>query len=164
MLQRHKKQIALEKSAPCEGGIFNRCYLKPWKEYLSEISGYSAIEKIKDINIYSNKVRYLSDIQNYNVSDYWATPKEFFRNRGDCEDYAITKYLSLKKTGFSINNMKIVVLMDRNTKQYHAILIVNFNNIKLVMDNVTNVVLEQRYFKHYDPIYSVNESGAWLYY
>ena len=33
------------------------------------------------------------DISNYGVEDYWANIKEFLRNSGDCEDYAILSFL-----------------------------------------------------------------------
>ena len=51
------------------------------------------------VNRFVNGWAYRADADNYGRSDYWATPLEFFRRSGDCEDYVIAKYRSLRLLG-----------------------------------------------------------------
>ncbi len=46
-------------------------------------------------------IRPVSDMVQYGVEDYWASPLTSIGNRaGDCEDYAIAKYVALEEWGF----------------------------------------------------------------
>jgi predicted transglutaminase-like cysteine proteinase len=119
-------------------------------------------EQIKQVNRFANQQDYILDIENYGVEDYWATPKQFLYNNGDCEDYAITKMLTLKQLGFSMNNMRIVVLQDTNLRIPHAVLALNVKGDILIMDNQIEEVVSHRHIVHYVPIYSVNETRWWM--
>jgi predicted transglutaminase-like cysteine proteinase len=53
---------------------------------------------VKKVNIFVNKFKYKSDFSNYNKKDYWQTPHEMLiKDSGDCEDFALMKYMILKK-------------------------------------------------------------------
>ena len=58
-------------------------------------------DQLQAVNRFLNDWRYQADQQNYGRRDYWATPLEFLRRSGDCEDYAIIKYVSLRQLGFA---------------------------------------------------------------
>ena len=96
------------------------------------------------------------------MPDYWATPSQFLTRNGDCEDYAITKYFSLRQLGFSADSMRIVVLQDLNLNTAHAILIVYMGKKALVLDNQVATVVDATSILHYQPIYSINEKHWWL--
>ena len=162
MLGRHRAQLDQAVREACESSWFARCPFKDWDSFLKEIRNDSLMDKIKLINGFANRVRYIDDMRNYRLSDFWATPLEFLKNRGDCEDYAITKYLSLKALGIPVEDMRIVVLKDTNIREHHAILIVDVNGFQMVLDNQTDYVVEDRLIRHYAPIYSLNEQGAWF--
>ena len=50
--------------------------------------------KLEKVNDFFNSVKYSDDKDIYGINDYWASPYEFLaRDRGDCEDYAIAKFL-----------------------------------------------------------------------
>ncbi|MBO6827891.1 MAG: transglutaminase-like cysteine peptidase, partial [Sneathiella sp.] len=100
---------------------------------------------------------------NWGVKDYWAIPKEFFPKFGDCEDYAITKYFTLRALGWKAEDMEIVILQDLNLRIAHAILVVKFEGKKMVLDNQIGLVVDSKRIRHYRPIYSVNENGWWRY-
>ena len=121
------------------------------------------MEKIRRVNEFANHQEYILDIENYGVEDYWATPKEFLYNNGDCEDYAITKMLSLKQLGFDVSDMRIVVLQDTNLRIPHAVLAVNIKGDTLIMDNQVEEIISHRHILHYVPIYSLNEKQWWMY-
>jgi predicted transglutaminase-like cysteine proteinase len=109
-----------------------------------------------------NRARYITDLVNWGTQDYWATASEFFWKDGDCEDYAIAKYLSLKALGFAQDSLRVVVVQDLNLKIPHAILVVYLDGKALLLDNQVGTVIEAERVRHYRPIYSVNETAWWL--
>lgn len=148
--------------APCTSSIFNRCHLKEWKAMLAGLNGKSAREKVEEVNGFLNRQRYLTDPRNYGVKDYWATPIQFLRRDGDCEDYAIAKFISLRALGFSNDMMRIVVLRDLNLRVGHAVLAVYLEGEALILDNQIRRVVRADTIRHYRPIYSINETSWWL--
>ncbi len=111
-----------------------------------------------------NEAPYITDIRNYGVDDYWATPKQFLdRDRdGDCEDYAIAKYMSLRSLGYTPADIRLVVLQDNNLRIAHAVLVAYVDGTAFVLDNQIKQVVEHSRIRHYSPYYSINESGWWL--
>lgn len=148
--------------APCTSSLFNACHLKDWKEFLQSLRGKDRLSQVRAVNAYMNRQRYLTDPRNYGVKDYWATPGQFFKRNGDCEDYAIAKFMSLRALGFDNNDMRIVVLQDLNLRIGHAILVVHLNGQALVLDNQVRSVVPAETIRHYKPIYSINERSWWL--
>ncbi len=146
----------------CSDTFFNKCHLKNWYNFLDSIKNKPAEEQIKAVNNYANKKQYVLDINNYAMADYWAIAKEFLYNGGDCEDYAITKFFSLRWLGFDKKKLRIVILQDANLGIPHAILAVSFNNDVLILDNQTQQVVSHQKIKHYLPLFSVNEKRWWL--
>lgn len=145
----------------CEAKEFNRCHFKQWQIIVDAVQGKSVKEQINAINSYMNKYEYIVDPINWGVKDYWASPGEFFDKFGDCEDYAIAKYLSLKMLGVDPNIMRIVIVMDLNLKVLHAVLGVYADDEIYILDNQLSIVVKSNIIKHYKPIFSVNESGWW---
>jgi predicted transglutaminase-like cysteine proteinase len=78
------------------------------------------------------------------VEDHWSPPLETLQtDRGDCEDYAIVKYLALLLAGLSRDDLKIVIVRNLLPNEDHAVLaarvdgewlILNDNNLALVRD------------------------------
>ncbi len=102
-------------------------------------------------------------VANWGESDHWAALAEFFAKGGDCEDYAIAKYFSLRELGVPPEQLRILVLHDQRRSQTHAVLAVTWGGQTLVLDNLRNRILPWRELRHYLPIYSLNERSAWLY-
>ncbi len=120
------------------------------------------MQQIKLVNRYANEKEYILDIENYGVADYWATPKEFLVNNGDCEDYAIIKMLSMKWLGYNIDMMRVVVVQDTNLRIAHAVMAIEKNNDILILDNQIDEVISHADIFHYVPVYSVNENNWWM--
>lgn len=132
-----------------------------WQKIIRQSIGLSPMAQLKTVNSYFNRWPYQLDIDVYGVSDYWATPGEFLKLSGDCEDYSITKYYALRKLGFAIDDMRIVLLKDNIRNISHAILAVKLNGDTYVLDNVSDLVLSHLKYEHYVPQYSVNEFYRW---
>lgn len=160
LLSRHEKEDIPDGN--CKSSLFNQCHFAEWLTFLDGIERLSPLEQVDEINRYANNKTYILDVDNYGLSDYWATAKQFLHNGGDCEDYAFTKLLSLKYLGFDVNDMRIVVLQDINLGIAHAVLALKKNGRILILDNQVEEVLSHRGIVHYIPLYSVNESRWWI--
>jgi predicted transglutaminase-like cysteine proteinase len=131
--------------------------LKPFKKLLT------TRQKIEAVNNYINaKIEYKFDSEVWGKSDYWASVAETFgKGYGDCDDYAIAKYFTLKELGFSEDDMRIVVLKDHSIEQIHAVLSVKINGTHYILDNQSPYLRVDSQITFYDPIYSINQRGWW---
>lgn len=132
-----------------------------WQKIIGEARGSQGLERLKTVNSFFNRWPYRLDIDVYGVSEYWATPQEFLKLSGDCEDYSITKYYALRQLGVPIEQMRIVLLVDSIRGIAHAVLAVTQGEQTYVLDNVSDLVLPHTKYEHYVPQYSVNEHFRW---
>ena len=132
-----------------------------WVAFLDSVKNDTTIRKLNKINNFHNKSRYILDPVNLGKTDYWATLRQFFARDGDCEDYAIAKYLSLRAIDFPKDKMRILVVKDMNLRVPHAILMVEVDGKTLILDNQITIVADASKIRHYRPIFSVNEITWW---
>ncbi len=161
VLERHLRLDVPE--GDCQEKTLNQCHLRAWLAFLAGLRGLPPAEQLEAVNRYANRKPYVLDIENYGVEDYWAVPREFLYNNGDCEDYAITKFFSLRWLGFPMDDLRIVVLQDTNLRIPHAVLAVAANNDVKILDNQIQEVVSQANIVHYAPVYAINEHHWWLY-
>jgi predicted transglutaminase-like cysteine proteinase len=136
--------------------------VQAWKASMQRLRGKSDREIIAGVNDYINKIDYIEDSQNYKKSDYWATPLEFFARGGDCEDFAIAKYASLRALGFGADQMRIAIVQDKIKNIPHAILIVYSDEGTFVLDNQDKRTRYADDVNRYRPIFSINSNAWWL--
>lgn len=161
MLDRYAKEKSLE-VAPCAQLGAEKCRPQVWRKFLAEVEGKSRLEQLEKVHAYMNQRTYIEDLPNYGVPDYWATPREFLSKDGDCEDYAIAKYMSLRHLGFKDEEMRVVVLQDMNLRVAHAVLVVYHEGKALLLDNQIRKVIDAASVHHYRPFFSINENFWWL--
>lgn len=137
---------------------------KKWNTFLKDIKNDSKAEQLDKINTFANQNIYIPDHINWGIEDYWASPGEFLRRSGDCEDYAITKYMSLIELGWDMNDLRVIVLEDTSLNLIHVVLAVYQNGKVNILDNQHENVIEDTRIKHYKPIFAVNEKMWWRYY
>lgn len=148
----------------CVSRKFSLCHLKEWEAFLNTLRSRSLEAQVAEINRFHNKKRYILDPVNWGKPDYWATPREFNRKNGDCEDYAIAKYISLRALGVPDERMRVVIVQDFNLGGIiHSILLVKLDDKEVILDNQVPQVVETRRLRHYKPIYSINETAWWRY-
>lgn len=162
MLERFDREHA-EADPECQPTRFTRCYYKSWQSVIADNQGLDMRSQIEAVHRHMNRSPYITDPRNWGKKDYWETPGEFFRKDGDCEDYAIIKYLTLKALGVDPTIMRIVVVQDLNLDIPHAVLVIEFEGQTLILDNQIAQVVDSRSVHHYRPIYSINENAWWLY-
>ncbi len=161
VMERNRREPIFEMPEP----VFDRP--KPynnstkWAALQKRAQGLSKLEQLRLVNSFWNKWKYIEDPKNYGVSDYWAIPAQFIQRSGDCEDYAIAKYFTLRELGFDPSQMRIIVVQDAVRRLAHAVLSVNIDGEAYILDNLSNIVLPHKRLRNYQPQYSVNESGLW---
>jgi predicted transglutaminase-like cysteine proteinase len=139
------------------------CHLADWRktrDAAAEIEDRK--EQMLFVNKRLNEQPYIIDMTNWGVSDYWEIPAEFKRVSGDCEDYAISKFLMLRNLGWPEESLRIVIVHDSNLDIGHAILLVKLDDTDWVLDNQTKTPLPMERVLHYVPFYSFNTEMTWL--
>jgi len=95
---------------------------------------------------------------------YWETAFEFLRHGGQCQDYAIAKYLLLREAGVPANLMRMVVLRDAAIGLDHAVLAVYVDGEPMLLDNLHAGIVPASEASNYHPYYSINENGWWYHF
>lgn len=138
--------------------------LAHWRSFVQTHKGAPLDKKLlQELNTFSNAWQYTNDFDNYGVSDYWATPLEFLSRSGDCEDYVIFKFLTLKELGFDTDDIRLVVVKDTVRGIAHAVLAVYLKKedekekTVYILDSLFDRVLEHTQVIQYVPYYSVTE-------
>jgi predicted transglutaminase-like cysteine proteinase len=132
-----------------------------WRDHVRSLKGLAPLRQLAELNSFLNRWIYRLDAENFNVDDYWASPLEFLARSGDCEDYAIIKYVSLKALGFDVKDLRIVVVQDVVRNLPHAVLAVYLDRDIFIMDSLFEGVLSHSQVTFYRPYYSVNETTRW---
>ncbi len=136
--------------------------LRAWHKAVNRLRGKPLEDQIEAVNAFVNAAPWVSDEDNYGVSDLWATPGQFLARGGDCEDYAITKFFSLLRLGVAAEQMRILVVNDTGRDLIHAVLAVRTPRGTLVLDNLVPEVASLDGLRQYQPLYSVNLQHLWL--
>ena len=135
---------------------------KDWQRLAITLINIPVKQQLIGVNSFFNRWPYRLDQEVWQRKDYWATPMEFMRRSGDCEDYAISKYFALRYLGLSADQLRIVILRDTIRSITHAVLDVYVDDDILILDNLSNPVFSHRRYQHYLPQYSVNEQHRWM--
>lgn len=156
-----------EHSSPdpaCSGTARATCPAEIWKELVAELKTLPVRARVERVNDVFNRVPYvLAEVNWHNVA-YWETPYEFLEHGGQCQDYAIAKYLALLESGVPEKDLRFVVVHDNAVELDHAITVVDVDGVSLALDNqmasvIPTTFLEQRY----SPYYALNDLGWWSY-
>lgn len=131
---------------------------RSWSQMMATLRTQDPRTQVEMLNRFVNRLRHhVADSDIWGRSDYWATPFEFLARNGDCEDFAILKYVSLRHLGFADAALRLAVVMDESRDLGHAILLVAMaDGETLVLDNVYDEILPDDEIPFYAPQYSVN--------
>jgi len=122
--------------------------------------------KLKTVNDYFNRLQGVSDQNQWQRADYWSTPAELLqRGAGDCEDFAIAKYLTLIRLGVAEDQLRILYVnrvLPQDKQEAHMVLLYQNGADALVLDNLNKAI--QPLVKRTDlsPVYLFNSEKMWL--
>lgn len=114
---------------------------------------------------FNSRISFRDDIVVWKQQDYWATPIEFLRKgAGDCEDFAIAKYFTLREMGVPADQLFITYVKAVQLNQAHMVVTwyKTPGSIPLVLDNLKPLVLPATQRPDLIPVYAFNGEGLWL--
>ncbi|POA25918.1 MULTISPECIES: cysteine protease LapG [unclassified Pseudomonas] len=137
-----------------------------WQHLLAAQKQTPELEQLNVVNLFFNKqMRYVEDIDLWHVEDYWATPIEaLWKGAGDCEDYAIAKYFSLRHLGVSSDKLRITYVKALRQNRAHMVLTYysSPDAMPLVLDSLMDAIQPASQRTDLLPVYSFNAEGLWL--
>ncbi len=136
-----------------------------WANLIKQGKHLAEIDKLKQVNNFFNGARFVTDQEAWNNEDYWATPSEFLvRDAGDCEDFAIAKYFTLRFMGIKDKKMRLSYVKSLTLNQPHMVLTyyTSPTEVPLVLDNIERQILPADERDDLVPVYSFNGTTLWL--
>ncbi len=121
-------------------------------------------------NFFNRRIRYVEDQQLWGQEDYWASPMQTMRKRaGDCEDFAIAKYASLRELGVPAERLRLIYVRARmgrpgsGMSRAHMVLgyYASATADPLILDSLVPAILPGSQRDDLKPIFSFNGEGLW---
>lgn len=123
-------------------------------------------DKLDKVNTFFNAtLKYVEDSDLWGVKDYWATPVETLcRGAGDCEDYAIAKYFTLKAMGVPEEKLNIAYVKALQLNKSHMVLTYagKPGEEPLILDNLVDAIKPASQRNDLSPIFSFNGTELWM--
>lgn len=146
-------------------GVTARVRVEEWSQLLARDDFADEMAKAREVNRFFNRMRFVDDIKHWGENDYWATPVEFLgSNGGDCEDFSIAKYFTLRHLGVPEERLRMVYVKALKLNQAHMV-VAYFptpDAEPLILDNLNPEVLRAGLRRDLQPVYSFNGDGLWL--
>ena len=161
-LDDERVQLAL-----CDGDR-DRCVSPAALRFLAIVDGAKAREgraRLGEINRAINlAIHPMSDLAQYGEIDVWSSPLVTFTNgSGDCEDYAIAKFVALRQAGISPEDLRIVIMRDTIRGEDHAVAAARLDGHWLTLDNRHMAMVEDTYVRNYRPLFVIDQYGVMQY-
>ncbi|RKR06869.1 transglutaminase-like cysteine proteinase BTLCP [Kushneria sinocarnis] len=139
--------------------------VEQWHALIARLQGAPVARQLAGVNDFFNRLAFRDDREVWQVRDYWATPREFLGvGAGDCEDFAMAKYETLRRLGVPDSSMRLNYVKYRPWDQFHMVLtwFKSSAATPLVLDNINGEIVPATLRSDLLPIYSFNGSSLWL--
>jgi predicted transglutaminase-like cysteine proteinase len=137
-----------------------------WDELIQASTGLAENQQLTEVNRFFNRqLRFTDDIRLWHANDYWATPIEaLVKGAGDCEDYSIAKYFTLRRLGIPSEKLRITYVKALRQNQAHMVLTYYASPAAepLVLDNLIGEIRPASQRKDLLPVYAFNAEGLYL--
>ena len=143
-----------------------------WRKLLLDAANQAESVQIRQVNEFFNrKVQFEEDINIWGERDYWATPVEMLgRGQGDCEDFAIAKYVSLEALGIPRSKLRLTYVRAQiggptsGIVQAHMILgyYPEPSADPMILDSLISEIRPASRRPDLAPIFSFNAEGLWV--
>ena len=161
-LDDERVQLAL-----CDGDR-DRCASPAALQFLAIVDNARAREgraRLGEINRAINlAIRPMSDLAQYGEIDVWSSPLvTFAHGAGDCEDYAIAKFVALRLAGIPADDLRIVIMRDTINGEDHAVAAARLDGNWLMLDNRRMAMVEDTYVRNYRPLFVIDQYAVMRY-
>ncbi len=146
-------------------GARSRDSLLSWQQFIRDDDATDDLQRLEKVNSFFNRFTFVSDIIHWSQKDYWATPIEFIASDGgDCEDFALAKYFTLKLLGVAEEKLHLTYVKAVSLNQAHMVLTYyeKPGAVPLVLDNLIDAIEPATRRTDLLPVYTFNGSGLWL--
>ncbi|MFJ4353723.1 cysteine protease LapG [Pseudomonas sp. NPDC089428] len=137
-----------------------------WQNLMATQSQGTELQRLQVVNLFINQqLRYVEDIDLWHEVDYWATPiQALIKGAGDCEDYAIAKYFSLRRMGIAAEKLRITYVKALRQNRAHMVLTYYSTPQAqpLVLDSLMDAIKPASQRTDLLPVYAFNGEGLWL--
>ncbi|MCY1270793.1 Bacterial transglutaminase-like cysteine proteinase BTLCP [compost metagenome] len=136
-----------------------------WNELIQSSVALPEAEKLGAVNRFFNRqLRFTDDSRTWRENDYWATPIEaLVKGAGDCEDYSIAKYFTLRRLGIPAEKLRITYVKALRQNQAHMVLTYYKSPTAdpLVLDNLIGEIRPASQRTDLLPVYAFNAEGLY---
>jgi len=137
------------------------------RKFLAILDSVKAREgraQLEDVNRQINAaIRYAGDMAQHGMPDRWSAPlAALAAGKGDCEDYAIAKYVILREAGYPLADLRFLLVRDRIARDDHAVLAARLDGRWLILDNRFNAIPEDSRMHNFTPLYALDHEGVKL--
>ncbi len=109
-------------------------------------------------------IRPMSDLAQYGEIDVWSPPLvTFAHGAGDCEDYAIAKFVALRLAGIADDDLRIVIIRDTIRGEDHAVAAARLDVRWLTLDNRRMAMVEDTQVRNERPTFVIDRDGIMQY-
>jgi predicted transglutaminase-like cysteine proteinase len=155
--------LALCEEAP------GRCASPAARQFLAIIADGRARDgraRLGEVNRALNlAVRSGDDLALYGATDVWRSPLALLETgAGDCEDYAIAKYVALRAAGVAAQDLRIVILHDAQRHEDHAIVAARLDGRWLMLDNRRMAMIVDVNLTNVAPLFVIDHDGGVKFY
>jgi predicted transglutaminase-like cysteine proteinase len=143
-----------------------------WRDLLTQAAGQPEAIKLRRANDFFNRrIRFGEDSDIWRTQDYWATPLETLgRAQGDCEDFAIAKYVTLKLLGIPSEKLRLTYVKARiggpQSTLVQAHMVLSYypapEDEPLVLDNLISDIRPASRRPDLVTIFGFNAEGLWV--
>jgi predicted transglutaminase-like cysteine proteinase len=138
--------------------------LESWQHVIDNSRDLAARAKLDAVNRFFNQLRFQSDDETWGRADYWATPIEMLSlGRGDCEDFSIAKFFTLRELGIPNSRLRIMYVKALKLNQAHMVLTYyeTPDAEPLILDNLVSEIQPASARTDLMPMYSFNTESLW---
>ncbi len=146
-------------------GAYGQQQYSAWRALVDSGAQLDEREKLRRVNEHWNRaVRFGEDMEVWGQEDYWATPVETLgRGRGDCEDYVIGKYFSLRVMGVPEEKLRLTYVRARVGGATQAHMVLSYyatpEAMPLVLDSLVSSIMPASSRTDLTPVFSFNAEG-----
>jgi predicted transglutaminase-like cysteine proteinase len=148
-----------------EYGSGARKRLEAWVKLIRDDQSTTDMEKLEKVNAFFNQLQFVDDIVHWKKNDYWATPIELLASAGgDCEDFSIGKYFTLKVMGVPEEKLNMTYVKALRLNQAHMVITYyeKPGSEPLVLDNLNKEIKPASQRRDLLPVYSFNGTNLWI--
>jgi predicted transglutaminase-like cysteine proteinase len=143
----------------------SRCRSRAALQFLAIVDiarGREGRARLGEINRAVNlAIRPMSDLTQYGSIDVWSSPLATFASgAGDCEDYAIAKYVALRIAGIAAEDLRLLIVRDTRLQEDHAVVAARLDGRWLMLDNRRMAMVEDAQIRNYRPTFAIDQDGV----